>query len=408
MATVLWIGQQIARAQVNTLTVGSATAGHTFITTINGKSITYTAVSGDTTTTVAAAIRALLAASDAGEFSELTYGTPSTNTFTITGPDDGAPFTVTLSGTGTYSSSSTTAALSPHDLNDGKNYSTGSLPSGSDDLVFENGSVDAKYNAAALTGITLTSVVRRASFTGRIGLPLNNANGYREYRTSEVEFDAPTQTYELAPGDQAGQIRVKSVGASAVTLLVTADSNGAAVGSEVVELRGLPSSSVVRVQSASLALARNAGHTATVTTLTANDSTVWLGSGVTLTTANLTNCNTTTYTGWTTLNQYAGGTTQVFGAAAGGNAGLKVYGGSVIWRSTGATGNSPVVGIGATVDFSRAPSSVTCGGTIELNAGSTWNDPSGRITTSYNITTNRCTLADVNLNVGPNKTLAVS
>lgn len=408
MATVLWIGQQIKRPQVNTLTVGSSTAGHTFITTINGKSITYTAVSGDTTTTIASAIKALLAASDAGEFSELTFGTPSTNTFTITGPDDGAPFTIALSGTGTYSSSSTTSPLSPHDLNDGKNYSTGALPSGSDDLVFENGDVDAKYNAAALTGITLTSVTRRASFTGRIGLPLNNANGYREYRTSEVEFDAPTQTYELAQSDQAGQIRVKSVGASAVTLLVSAESNGAAVGNEVVELRGLPSSSVVRVQSASLALARNAGQTATVSTLTGNDSTVWLGSGVTLTTATLTNCNTTTYASWTTLNQYAGGTTEVRGAAAGANSGLKVYGGNVIWRSTGATGNSPVVGAGGSVDFSRAPSTVTCGGTVELNAGATWLDPSGRISTPYNLNLNRCTLADVRVNVGPNKTLAVS
>lgn len=408
MATVTWIGQQIRRRQVDTLTVGSSTAGHTFITTINGKAVSYTAISGDTTATIAAAIRALLAASTEGEFRELQYGTVASSAFTVTGPEDGAPFALAVSGTGTYSRTATTTPLSPHDLNDGKNYSTGALPSGSDHLVFENSSVDAKYNADALAGVGLASVTRRASFTGRLGLLAQNANGYREYRASEVEFDAPLQTYEVAAGDQAGHVRVKSVGASAVTLSVQGDGGQTALGFEVVQVRGLPSSSAVRVNGASLALAAYAGHTATVATLNAENATLWLGAGVTLGTANLTNVTGWTEAGWTALTMYTGGTLDVRGAAAGANSGLKVYGGTVNWRSTGAVGNSPVVGTGGTVSFEQAPASVTCGGTVELNAGAAWLDPSGRIGTPYNVNLNRCTLADVNLNVGPNKTLAVS
>jgi len=89
-------------------------------------------------------------------------------------------------------------------------------------------------------------------------------------------------------------------------------------------------------------------------------------------------------------------------------AGTLVYKGTLVWKSTGATGNSPVVGSGGTVDFSQAPAAVTVGGTVELNAGAGWLDPAGVISTSYNLKLNRCNAADVNLDLGVNKTLAVS
>ena len=41
MATNRWLGHAAETAQVTTLTVGSSTNGHTFITTINGKAITH-------------------------------------------------------------------------------------------------------------------------------------------------------------------------------------------------------------------------------------------------------------------------------------------------------------------------------------------------------------------------------
>jgi len=411
MATVYWVGRQRKRAQVDTITVGSATAAQTFTVTVGGrKTVTYTAGGSETTVTVTAALLALLQAMDDGEFTELTFATPSsaTSTITATGPDDGCPFTLAVGGTGTISRTATTTPLSPHDLNDAANYSGNAVPSASDVLVFEDGDVDAKYNAAALTAIALASVTRRASYTGRLGLPSENPNGYPEYRTQHVELNCPTVNLEQAAGDVAGQFRLKCVHTGSAATFTIAGGGAGAVGEEVFEVFGLPASSVVQVSGASVALAHLAGQTATAATVAAKDAVVWIGAGVTLTTASLTNCQGRVEASWTTLTMLVGGRVEVLGAAAGSAAGTLVYKGTLVWKSTGATGNSPVVGSGGTVDFSQAPAAVTVGGTVELNAGAGWLDPAGVISTSYNLKLNRCNAADVNLDLGVNKTLAVS
>lgn len=377
--------------------------------TVGGrKSVVVTPTTTNTTTT-ATEIAAACAASAEAEFAEITWES-SDAVVTFTGPDDGAPITVAKTDGGSNSTTlvlSATAPLSPHDLGDAANYSSNALPSGSDALVFEESDVDAKYNAAALTGITLASVTRRSSFTGRLGLAAQNPAGYVEYRTAEVELDAPAITVEIAPGDAAEQIRIKSVSSSAVTLLVQGDGATTAVGDEVVQVRGLPASSVVRCNGGSVAVAPLAGQTATVATLLAQDSTVWLGSGVTLANATFTNCTFRLDCSATTLTTYEGGTGDVRGAAAVGNSGLKVYGGTVQWRSTGATGNSPVVGANATLDFGQAPAAVTMGGACELNRGCAFLDPAAKIA-SYSLSFNRCGPQDCTLDLGVGRTVAVS
>lgn len=409
MAIVLWLPRQRARAQVDTLTVGSNTTGHTFIATINTKAVGYTAVSGDTTVTITAALLALLQACAEPEFRELAFALGSTTSkINVTGPDDGAPFTLTVSGTGTFSTTAATAPLSPSDVGDVLNYSTGALPGAGDTLVFEESAEDAKYNADALAGIALAAVVRRASHTGRIGLPPQNTNGYPEYRPTGLELDAPSITIEIGPGDAAGQVRIASVSSTAVTMLVEGDGTTAAVGDEVVHVVGLPAASELRVLGASAAVATLAGQTAAVATLTAQSATLWLGKGVTLGDATLTNCVFSLECSHTALTMLSGGSGDVRGAASCANAGLKVYAGTLRWRSTGGTGNSPVVGGGGTIDFGQAPAGVAVGGTVELNAGATWTDPVGKIGTPYNVALNRCSLRDVNLDAGLGKTLAVS
>ena len=82
MATNSWRGDYVARAKVVTLVVGSSTTGHTFVTTINGKSVTVTAGGSETTSTIAAAIQAALSGSDAPEFKEVTW---TVDAATVTG-----------------------------------------------------------------------------------------------------------------------------------------------------------------------------------------------------------------------------------------------------------------------------------------------------------------------------------
>src|SRR4051812_46783557 len=116
MATVTWVGKSQTTPQLDTITVGSATAAQTFTATRNGKVVSYTAGGGETTTTVALAVLALLQASTEPEFQELTFAAGSAgNLVTITGPADGAPFSLTVGGTGTISLAHTTTAAGPFD-----------------------------------------------------------------------------------------------------------------------------------------------------------------------------------------------------------------------------------------------------------------------------------------------------
>lgn len=409
MATVTWVGRQRARAQRGTLTVGTADTGGTITVTVGGrKSVIITPTTTNTTTT-ATEIAEACAASAEPEFAEITWES-ATNVVTFTGPDDGAPITVAKTDGGSNSTTlvlSATAPLSPHDVGDAANYSGNALPTGGDTLVFEASDVDAKYNAAALTGVTLAAVIRRASFTGRLGLPAENPAGYVEYRTAEVELDAPAVLIEMADGDAAEQIRIRSVSSSAVTFTVQGDGSTAAVGGEVVQVRGLPASSILCANGGSVAVAPLAGQTATVLTLLAQNATVWLGSGVTLGAATFTDCTFRLDCSATTLTMLEGGSGDVRGAAAVGNSGLKVYAGTLTWRSTGATGNSPLVGPAGTLDFSQAPAAVTVGGTVALYPGATWRDPASKVA-SYSLNTVNCGLGAVTTDVGVNRTLAVS
>lgn len=411
MAVVKWVGRQIRRAKVVTVTVSSNTAGHTFtLTGGNGKAVTYTAGSGETTTTIALALQTLAAAVGDGEFSELDWGTPSANVFLVTGPADGAPFTLSASGTGTMTATQTTAPLSPHDANDPLNYSTGALPvDATDSLVFEDTDVSLLYNADALAALELASpgLVRRASFTGRLGLPTRNANGYPEYRTSEFSVESATYLFEAARTDTAGQFRIlNTYSGGAVTVTVQGEPGGVPVGSEVLEVRGLPASSVVQVVGGSVAIAPYTGQACTVLTLNAVDATVRVGPSATLSgTVSLVDCQAQIKAGWTTSLTVDGDSAVEVAGSAGGV--LVIDGGTVTWRSTGAVGASPTIGSDATLDLSQAPATLTPSGTVQMYAGATLDDSAGRYG-DFAVKANRCRLDEVRVITTNNKTFTLS
>lgn len=411
MADVIVVGLQAKRPKVVTVTVGSATAAQTFIlTTGNSKAITYIAGSGETVTTVALALRNLCDESADGEFSELTWGEPSAGVFTVTGPDDGATFTLTASGTGTMSATQTTAPLSPYDAADVLNYSTGALPAGggADTLTAEKPGVSLKYNLTALAAIDLVSFTRRASnIGGSFGLPAMNKNGYPEYRTSEFEVNAPIQRYELNDRDAAQQIRVRNMFTGSAVTVTVLGPGAAEVGQERVEIRALPASSIINCSGGSIAVAPYASQVCTVLTLLATNSSFRLSSGVTFGSGTLQNCQGLVETSYTALTMVGGGNVEVGKAAAGANGGTIVYRGTLVWKSTGATGNSPVVGSGGVIDFTEAPAAVTVGGVVVLYAGSSWIDPAGRCGT-YSAKATGCEWKDINFQPGTNKTVAVS
>jgi hypothetical protein len=409
MATVTWIAAGQITPQVDTLTVGSHTAGHTFVCTFgNGKTVTYVATAADTTDALVTTnlLAALNAETNDPEVTEFTFAAGATaTTITATGPDDGTPCTLSVSGTGTFTIAHTAAASSPNDLANAANYSGGALPSNNDTLVFENNAADVKWNLTALTAITLT-VIRRVSYTGRIGLDDVNPAGYHEYRAVRMDVKSASITCEQSAGDGPLQFRLNNITTGgATTVVVRGDASGASPGDEVLEVTGLPASSVVNVTGGSVAVSPLAGQTATVATLRCEDGTLTLGSGVTLTTASLKNTQARLDCGYTTLNVYGGG--QVTLTGSGGGTNTNVYNGTLLWRSTGSPG-TPVVGPQGVLDFSQTPSTVTLGGTVELNAGGRLLDPAFRLASGYAVKFNRCNPRDADWDCGPDRTATIT
>lgn len=202
-ASVRWIGVAQDVRQVTTIAVtGTWATGDTATLTINNKNVTVTIGADVSTSNVADVLaRAVDAANgtenllndesrnfggeEIPEFAEVDADADGA-TLTLSSETPGVPFTVTRSestaGDGALGAvTSVTAATGKNHFDNAKNWEGGSLPSATDTLVFDSGSVDVLYG---LGNATLDYALRRTNgYTGDIGLPKINPNGYAEYRT---------------------------------------------------------------------------------------------------------------------------------------------------------------------------------------------------------------------------------
>lgn len=288
MATNRWLGQAAPVAQVVTLTVGSATAGHTFQTTINGKTIEYVAGSGETTTTIATAIQALLAASDAPEFREVTW-TSDGAVVTGTAVTAGRPFTVTEAGTGTYTLATATASSGPNHVDLAANWSEGALPSadGTDDILIDGPAPDLLWGWENVPSTAYASVKILASFEGRVGLPYRNEEGgYVEYRGRAFLLGTATPV-TIGEGDGGGPGLVNLTVTTAADVTVLATGERAVPSTPAVNVAGMGSGTVVVVAGDVGVATDDSTKFATVTTATVNDgASLAVGPGATVTTLN--------------------------------------------------------------------------------------------------------------------------
>lgn len=257
--TTYWAPNQAAVAQVETYTYTAPSGvGNTYTATINGKTVTYTSVSGDTAATVATAHYNLLRATTgiAPELTEITWANPSSGVVTATATTPGTPFanvTVNgLSGQGLVMSTGnglangittthTTANASPSDVYDAQNWlrvdlattppnKVRSLPQNTDDVVVADTDVPMLWNLDRLDTIQFNTYSRRQSFTGTIGLPENNPGGYTEWRATYFKFSGPQGSVPagglvmtLGAGNGGGPSRERyDVGSQPVTLNILA------------------------------------------------------------------------------------------------------------------------------------------------------------------------------------------
>lgn len=212
--TALWAPNQALVAQVETYTFSAPNAiGNTYSAATNGKTLTYSSVSGDTAALVATALYNLLNQSTgiAAELTEITFANPSSGVVTATAKVPGTPFAnvpsnalglVLSTGNGLangITTAHTTANASPSDVNDAQNWlhvtapapGVRQLPQNADDVVVANSSVPMLWNLDQLKSVQFNTYTRWQSMTGQVGLPSNNPNGYTEWRASYFKFLGP-------------------------------------------------------------------------------------------------------------------------------------------------------------------------------------------------------------------------
>ena len=223
MANKFWLGIAGGTAHAYTATIAATWAGaDTATVSINSKDVTITVATGETSTNeVAAALSAAINASDATsdlagaetrnvggqqypEFAEL-KATVLSNKVTITHKELGVPFTLTATrvtaGSGTNTGAVSVTSTGPMHYDNPSNWSGGSLPVDLDVVVFNAGSMDCSYGLTyALTNTDDLSFLRTTDYTGTIGLPAINKNGYHEYRERFLkmydQLDAMTILFE--------------------------------------------------------------------------------------------------------------------------------------------------------------------------------------------------------------------
>ena len=312
MTTTFWAPNQATVAQVETYTFSAPNGvGNTYNATINGKTVTYSSVSGDTAATVATAMQALLSASTSvpAELLEITFANPSSGVVTATASTPGTPFAnvagtslglVLLTGNGLsngITTAHTQANQSPSDVNDPQNWlrvigsapGVRSLPQNGDNVVVSNTNVPMLWNLAALANVQFASYTRWQDFTGTIGLPENNPNGYTEWRTTYFMFVGPQGSVPAgglpmilgySPGSGNGPTRERyNVGSQQVTLTILAA--GSAADAYGVRFLGVHTANTFSLLgNVSLGIGMLAGEVAGLASCSVASGSLGIGSGV--------------------------------------------------------------------------------------------------------------------------------
>jgi len=330
--TAFWSPNQAAVAQIETYTFAAPNSvGNTYIATINSKSVIYSSISGDTAATVATGLFNLLNISTgiAAELTEISFANPSSGVITATAKVAGTPFAnlsggsssglVLSTGNGLangITTAHTTANASPSDANDPQNWlrvtppapGVRQLPQNTDDVLVANSSVPLLWNLDQLAAVQFNTYRRWQSFTGTIGLPENNPNGYTEWRATYFKFVGPQGSVPAGgllmilgenTGSGLGPSRERyDTGSQPVTLTILA--TGQAADEYGVRWKGVHTANTFTILGGtSLGIAMLPGETANLASCTIDGSaTVGIGSGVTWTAAS----TLTMYGGSTIIN----------------------------------------------------------------------------------------------------------
>lgn len=204
----------LPKNETQTLTLIGGPTGGTFTISFNGyttSAIAYNAAAA----TVETAFEALTSVGSGNGTVTGSAGGPWTIEFTgakATIPQNLVTCTSSLTGGVSESMSviTTTASGGPNHWDDPLNWAPVGVPVDFDRVRFESGRVDCLYGLDQ-SGIILTELEFLASYTGSVGLPRDNANGYREYRTRELTVNVPSILIGHGDGSGSGKIQLNTL-----------------------------------------------------------------------------------------------------------------------------------------------------------------------------------------------------
>ena len=400
-----FLGHAVPVAQVKRHTVGGTPAnGQVYTFTINSKTVEYTATGADTNATIAEALFDALDVYNVEEFTELEYDYTAGNAyFDTTGPDDGTPVTMTTGadGTGTFVTTTTTAATGPEWWTDVDNWSNGAVPVTGDSVYLRNTSRSILHGLAQ-SGVTLALLDIDSTYTGKIGLPeFHAATGggatYGEYRPQFLAIGATAVNVGRGDGQGSSRIRI-DFGTVQTTIRMYGTGQPETSGQVAFDWIGTHASNAVIVSRGSIGAAVKPGTVATCASArlgsqgsAVSDVQAVFGDGCALTDLKMTGGTVTVRNGVATVDMTDGELTVA--GSAGVSSGLVCNGGRVNYDSSG-TLASYKGGKGSKIDFGRVVVARTVTA-AELVAGAEWADPAEVVTVGGSGIRVRCKLEDL-------------
>ena len=410
MATKYWTGRAASVAQVTKVVFSSIVSTNTYTVTINGKSVSAVAASTSLGDLIDALVNAWNSSAEP-EHREMVAARredPTLSGLQLTASVAGVPHTVTASATtGTATVTQPTAASGPNFWNVAANWDSATLPSAADDLIVEDSDVSILYGLTDTNNYASLTV--NASFTGTIGLPETNANGYPEYRTQLLTLgtgSAITVTLGYGPGTFSSRIRLDVQGSNVTfSLFGSGQNNG---DQYPYELRGPGAGSTVRSYAGGLVLtAASSGNVSTLDVIQRESLTggpaVKSESNITITTATIYGGELLLEGPATTL--VARESARVTVAKASQVATVKVSSqASINWDSSAGITTKLHVEQDGRINFGRVGTTKTVAA-CDLYSRGTLLDPLDKVTFTAGVVLQACRLADVTLDLGVGVTI---
>ena len=263
-------------AQVSAGSIDTYDAATTYAVKIGGNVLSV--IGAGSTGATAAALRALLQASEIAEFAEETWsgsGDDIIGTGNVAGVSFIAQLTAT-GGTGTVTDfADTTPCEGPEVVcaNNFINALTGvrALPVDGDTLYLHNSDRPLKYKLDALAGVTLAARHFRGSYTGEVALPVYNETGeYFEYRPRHFQCGVDEDFIGQGSGDGSGLLLLDYDGSDAAIIVAQMASSNDPGGLAALQIRNTGTNATLEVQSGTVDVAPQDDDAAELLELTAN------------------------------------------------------------------------------------------------------------------------------------------